>query len=103
MPQLIVFQKDLDARLVAIGKGRFKPDERPFKGHLTLGRIKARLDSGILLKAFRTTGRVESQAFTADAIQLVQSRLTSSGSIYTPLKYAVFGNSASGLCRKKAI
>ncbi len=61
MPQLIAFQKDLDARLVAIGKGRFKPEERPFKGHLTLGRIKARLDSGILIKALRETGRVESQ------------------------------------------
>ena len=86
MPQLIAFQIELDNRLAALGKGRFKPEDRPFKGHLTLGRIKARLDAGILVKALRETGRVESHAFTVDAIHLIQSRLTSSGSIYTPLK-----------------
>ena len=86
MPQLIAFQKDLDNRLAALGSGRFKLEDKPFKGHLTLGRIKARLDAGILVKAFRETGRVESHAFTVDAIHLIQSRLTSSGSIYMPLK-----------------
>jgi RNA 2',3'-cyclic 3'-phosphodiesterase len=99
MPQLIAFQQDLDARLVAIGKGRFKPEERPFKGHLTLGRIKARLDSGILLKALRETGRV-AHAFTVDAVHLIQSRLTPSGSIYMPLRSVMLGSSANNLCLK---
>ena len=103
MPQLIAFQQDLDTRLVAIGKGRFKPDERPFKGHLTLGRIKARLDSGILVKALRETGRVDSHAFTVDAVHLIQSRLTSTGSIYTPLRRVVLGNPACGLCQNNAL
>ncbi len=103
MPQLIAFQKDLDAGLTALGKGRFKPEERPFKGHLTLGRIKAGLDTGILVKALRETGKVESSAVTIHAIHLIQSRLTSSGSIYTPLRCAVLGSSASGLCQKNAI
>jgi RNA 2',3'-cyclic 3'-phosphodiesterase len=102
MPQLIAFQQDLDARLAALGKGRFKPEDRPFKGHLTLGRIKARLDSGILIKALRETGRVESPVFTVAAIHLIQSRLKSSGSVYTPLRRVVLGNPASGLCRKNA-
>ena len=103
MPQLIAFQKDLDVGLTALGKGRFKPEDRPFKGHLTLGRIKAGLNSGILVKALRETGRVESLAFTVDAIHLIQSRLTSSGSIYTPLRCAVLGSPASGLCQNNAI
>jgi len=98
MPRLIAFQQDLDTRLVAFGKGRFKPEERPFKGHLTLGRIKARIDSGILIKALRETGRVASPAFTVDAVHLIQSRLTPSGSIYTPLGRVVLGGPASGLC-----
>jgi RNA 2',3'-cyclic 3'-phosphodiesterase len=102
MPRLIAFQQYLDARLVALGKGRFKPEDRPFKGHLTLGRIKARLDSGILVKALRETGRVGSPAFTVDAILLIQSRLTSSGSIYTPLRRVELGNPAIGLCQKNA-
>jgi 2'-5' RNA ligase len=97
MQQLIALQLDLDARLVALGKGRFKPEDRPFKGHLTLGRIKGGLDSGILTKALRETGRIQSQAFAVDAIHLIQSRLTSSGSIYSPLRSVVFGKPASGL------
>jgi 2'-5' RNA ligase len=103
MPQLIAFQQDLDARLVAMGKGRFKPESRPFKGHLTLGRIKARTDSGILVKALRETGRVESDAFTVDAIHLIQSRLTPSGSIYTPIRCVVLGSPASALCQNNTI
>ncbi len=103
MPRLIAFQQDLDARLVDLGKGRFKPEDRLFKGHLTLGRIKARLDSGILISALRETGRVESHAFTVDAIHLIQSRLTSAGSIYTPLRHAVLGNPARDLYQKNAI
>ena len=97
---LIAFQQDLDARLAVFGKGRFKPEERQFKGHLTLGRIKTRLDSGILVKALREIGRVASPAFTIDCIHFIQSRLTPSGSIYTPLRSVVLGNPASGLCQK---
>jgi len=103
MPQLIAFQQDLDTRLVAVGKGRFKPEERQFKGHLTLGRIKARLGSDILVKALRETGRVESKAFTVDVIHLVQSRLTPSGSIYSPLRCVMLGNAAGGFCQNNAI
>ena len=92
MPRLIVFQQDLDARLVDIGTGRFKPDNRPFKGHLTLGRIKTPPDSAVLVKALRETGRIGSNAFTVDAIHLMQSRLTPSGSIYTPLRCVTIGD-----------
>jgi RNA 2',3'-cyclic 3'-phosphodiesterase len=95
MPQLIAFQKDLDANLVAVGSGRFKPEKRSFKGHVTLGRIKARMDSNLLVKALRETGRVESQAFRVDAIHLIQSRLTPSGSVYTLLRSVVLGFPAS--------
>jgi len=99
-PRLIAFQLELDARLAAVGKGRFKPENRPFKGHLTLGRIKARTDPGILIKALREAGRVESPAFTVDAIHLIQSQLTPSGSIYSPLRHVAFGIPANGLCLK---
>jgi len=102
VPQLIAFQQDLDTRLVAIGKGRFKPEERPFKGHLTLGRIKVRLDSDILLKALRETGRV-AHVFTVKAVHLIQSRLTPSGSIYMPLRSVMLGSPASGFCQKNII
>jgi RNA 2',3'-cyclic 3'-phosphodiesterase len=98
LPRLIAFQQKLDAGLVALGKGRIKPDDRPFKGHLTLGRIKARLDSGILVNALRETGRVASQSFTVDAIHLIQSRLTPSGSIYTSLRSVALGHPDAQNC-----
>ena len=101
VPQLIAFQQDLDTRLVAIGNGRFKPEERSFKGHLTLGRIKVRLDSDILVKALRETGRV-AHAFTVEAVHLIQSRLTPSGSIYMPLRSVMLGSPASDLCQNNA-
>lgn len=92
VPRLIAFQKDLDTRLTAIGKGRFKPEERLFKGHLTIGRIKARLDSGILVKSLREAGMVQSPAFTVNTIHLMQSRLTQAGAIYTPLRCVEIGS-----------
>lgn len=101
-PLLIAFQQDLDTRLAVIGKGRFKPEDRPFKGHLTLGRIKARLDSAILVQALREIGHIASQAFTVDSIHLIQSRLTPSGSIYTPIRSTVLGNPAIDLCQENA-
>lgn len=91
IPQLVALQQDLEARLDPVGKGRFKPEQRPFKGHLTLGRIKTRLESGTLVSALRETGQVASHAFTVDAIHLIQSRLTPSGSIYTPLRSVMLG------------
>ena len=102
MPQMIACQQDLDTRLVAIGKGRFQSEGRPFKGHLTLGRIKVRLDSDILVKALRETGRV-SHAFTVEAVHLIQSRLSPSGSIYMPLRSVMLGSPASGFCQKNII
>ena len=75
----------------------------PGNVHLTLGRIKARMNSGILVKALRETGRVDFPAFAVDAVHLIQSRLTSTGSIYTPLRRVVLGSPACGLFQKNAI
>lgn len=89
--RLIAFQKDLDGRLADMSKGRFAPEQRPFKGHLTLGRIKTRLEDGILVKALQHAGRVESPPFTVGDVHLMQSRLTPAGAVYTPLRCAALG------------
>lgn len=88
--KLIAFQKNLDLRLFDSSNGRFKPEERPFSGHITIGRIKDRIDSAGLINAIRHIGLKETEAFTADALYLIQSRLTSSGPVYTTLKKASF-------------
>lgn len=95
IPQLLALQKHLEARLAELGNGRFKPEDRPFKGHLTLGRIKSRVDYETLVKAIRTVGQVASPPFTVDAIHLIQSQLTPSGAIYTLLRTIRSGDSGN--------
>jgi 2'-5' RNA ligase len=93
LPQLIALQQNLDAGLTALGNGRFKPENRSFKGHLTLGRIKDKQDHDILVKALKAAGQIASQTFTADAVFLIQSRLMPAGAIYTPLRRVAPNNS----------
>lgn len=62
-----------------------KPENRGYSPHLTLARIKDRVD---LQPLRETIARLESPdfgEFTADRFYLYQSRLTPSGSVYTKL------------------
>lgn len=82
LENLLRLQKSLDENLEDIG---FPREKRPFKGHLTLGRIKTRIDSKKLGDALRRFGIFESETFTADKIVLYRSELKPSGAVYTKL------------------
>lgn len=85
---LVSLQKTLDENLETIG---FPVEKRPFKGHLTMGRMKAKIDVkkfGDVLMTFRS---FESEAFTADRIILYKSELKPSGAVYTELASASLG------------
>lgn len=85
---LVSLQKTLDENLETIG---FTMEKRPFKGHLTMGRMKAKIDVkkfGDVLMTFR---RFESEAFTADRIILYKSELKPSGAVYTELASVSLG------------
>ena len=85
---LMRLQKTLDANLKNIG---FPPEKRPFKGHLTIGRIKAKMNSktfGDALIAFR---KFESETFIVDKIILFKSELKPKGAVYTNLVSAALG------------
>ncbi|MFO7555107.1 MAG: RNA 2',3'-cyclic phosphodiesterase [Desulfobacterales bacterium] len=85
---LVSLQKTLDENLETIG---FPMEKRPFKGHLTMGRMKAKIDVkkfGDVLMTFRS---FESEAFTADRIILYKSELKPSGAVYTELASASLG------------
>lgn len=82
MDSLLKMQKVLDDRLEAIG---FSRENRPFKGHLTLGRVKGKIDSKRLVKAMEDFQGFESEPFTADQIILFKSELKPTGSVYTKL------------------
>jgi 2'-5' RNA ligase len=85
---LVKLQQTLDENLIALG---FSREERPFKGHLTMGRIKDKIDVKKLGDALMAFRRFESETFTADQIILYKSELTPSGAVYTGLASALLG------------
>ena len=80
--KLIHLQKQLDGDFAGIG---FPEEERPFRAHLTLGRIK---DSHGLIgisEALNKHSAFIAGEFTCNELILFQSKLTPQGAIYTRL------------------
>jgi 2'-5' RNA ligase len=74
--------RSLDTSLLKLG---FPKEKRPFKGHLTLGRIKGNTDPKKLDRAITACRDFKSEPFTADKIILFKSDLQASGAVYTRL------------------
>lgn len=84
---LAELQKQLEDRLAALG---LTHDIKPFRPHLTLGRIKAPPKGNQLAEAVAAY-RLPTLGFTVSEIVLMQSQLDPAGSIYTPLHHARLG------------
>jgi 2'-5' RNA ligase len=78
-------QKTLDEKLEIMG---FPKEKRPFKGHLTLGRIKDKIDPKRLHDVLKEFTQFESEHFFADRIILYKSELKPKGAVYTKLSEA---------------
>lgn len=63
----------------------FAKEQRPFRAHLTLARIKDRIDSRKLSEALKEAGNFEPVPFNAAELILFQSVLRPQGAQYTPL------------------
>jgi len=79
---LTELQKTLDEKLEEIG---FPKEKRPFRGHLTLGRAKAKIDPKRLSDALKEFAKFESESFSADRVILYKSELRPKGAVYTKL------------------
>lgn len=79
--ELNSLHKRIDERLAEIG---FERDERKFKPHLTLLRVRGREDNYSLMKFLKT--KVNFPDFEASEISLIKSELKSGGSVYTIVK-----------------
>jgi 2'-5' RNA ligase len=79
---LRALQRDLELQLNGLG---FPKEKRPFKGHLTLGRIKGRTDGVKLGKALRALGDFRTASFTVQSVILFQSDLRPDGAVYSRL------------------
>ena len=80
---LIDLQRKLEDNLAAIG---YPKEKRPFKGHLTLGRIKKAVNANVMRQIMREFADVGGDEFAAVRIILFKSDLKPSGPIYSQLQ-----------------
>ena len=80
--RLAIFQNGLERALAEIG---FPAEARPFRPHLTLGRIRSPKGLGGLAEALKQAETDADTRFTASGLCLLKSDLTPQGAIYTRL------------------
>ena len=83
LDQLKNLQRALEAQLADLG---FPRESRPFKGHLTLGRVKGKIAAHRLQAALDDLGNFEAGSFEVNQIILFKSQLQSSGAVYSRVK-----------------
>lgn len=83
--ELTQLQAAVAGGLAAVG---FPREKRPFKGHLTIGRVKAAVDTRRLGEALATYADFESAGFTIDQVVVFRSQLRPDGPVYTRLSTA---------------
>jgi len=89
MERLIHLQKKLDGDFAALG---FPAEERSFKAHLTLARIKDPRDVTGMNEALKKHDSFKAGEFTGDKLFLFQSTLSPQGAVYTKLaEFALSG------------
>ncbi|MCE5283235.1 MAG: RNA 2',3'-cyclic phosphodiesterase [Deltaproteobacteria bacterium] len=81
--RLLTLQTTLERDLQRIG---FPREERPFRPHLTLARIRSQRDMTGLGRALEKRGGCEAGRFVAAGLGLLKSDLTPQGAIYTKLR-----------------
>jgi 2'-5' RNA ligase len=86
--RLVNLQKKLDSDFAAIG---FPAEDRSFKAHLTLARIKDSRDITGMNEALKKHDSFTAGEFTADELYLLQSNLSPQGAVYTKLAEFALG------------
>lgn len=75
----------LDQSLLTVPGLTFKPERRPFKAHLTLGRSKGLIDGRQLAAAMMRLQPLLSTRFAVNEIHVFKSDLNPGGAVYTKL------------------
>lgn len=76
-------QQSLDGHLADQG---FAPENRDFKAHLTLGRVKGKINSNHLKAALIELAGFESKPFDVSRMILFKSELRAGGAVYTQVQ-----------------
>ena len=80
--KLSVLQKKLDSDFAVLG---FPAEDRPFRAHLTLARIKDSRDMTGMNEALKKFDTFTAGNFIGDKLFLFQSKLSAQGAVYTKL------------------
>ena len=86
--QLVEIAENIESSMEKIG---FPKEKRPFRPHLTVGRVRELKHPEAMTKALDESNVGELGVFKANQISLVKSQLDPGGSIYTILNAAIFG------------
>jgi 2'-5' RNA ligase len=78
-PGLVALAGDIDRALAPLG---FAPEARPFRAHLTIGRVRSPRDADALAKAVEAETTTALGAWTACEVVLYQSRLKPTGAVH---------------------
>jgi len=81
--QVSSLQETIEKKTAAIS---LPSERRPFKPHLTIGRVRSLKGKGALVQAIETDQNIEIGAFQAKEVILFQSELTPAGAVHTKLK-----------------
>ena len=80
--------KRLDEAMARLG---FKPEERDFLPHLTIGRVKSFKAKSLLIMKIREFHKREIGRLDVDGVHLIKSELKTTGAIYTEMARAALG------------
>lgn len=83
LDRIITARDVLDGALAEIG---FPREDRPFRGHLTLGRVKGRVPVALTAR-LEESRNVSLGEMRVEGFSLIQSDLKPSGAVYTPLAF----------------
>jgi 2'-5' RNA ligase len=92
---LCLLQKRLDQSISQKTHNRITMDDRPFRAHLTIARIKGSVDANHLLAALKSHAGVQSEPFSVSELHWIESRLNPTGPIYQDLSTISLGAIAS--------
>ncbi|HAA04117.1 MAG TPA: RNA 2',3'-cyclic phosphodiesterase [Syntrophobacteraceae bacterium] len=90
--ELLKLQKSVEEALVPLG---FAPEDRPYRAHLTLGRVKGRRHLQLLQEAVLRRQGFQTEAFDVTEVVLYRSELRPEGARYTALFRAPLGREAA--------
>jgi RNA 2',3'-cyclic 3'-phosphodiesterase len=85
---LAALQKEVESSLEKIG---FEPEDRSFRPHLTLGRVKSNRGKEELVKSVEKYREEEIGTFQVEKTVLFKSDLTPTGPVYTRLREVNLG------------